>query len=162
MIRKCLLGAAWASEHHPEREDLARSVPRPTIRLLYYSPSAIPHRYLHNTQRLAVWWSVGDIPICCLAHFPPPMAHPLRGWSAPRGGARPSGGRPTGARRTKTTSGSQCSVPQRRQTKNVCGVTAASASGPIHPRISPQLSCSVAISSWPELDLTRMGEALSR
>ena len=30
--------------------------------------------------------------MCRLAHFPPSMAQPLRGWSAPRGGVRPSGG----------------------------------------------------------------------
>jgi hypothetical protein len=32
----------------------------------------MPHSIFHNTQRLAVWWSVGHTPMCRLAHFPRP------------------------------------------------------------------------------------------
>jgi hypothetical protein len=163
MIRNRLLDATWASQHHPEREDLARSgVPRPTSRHRYYSPSAMPHTISHSTQRLDSMVVRGGYSHMLPGSFSPAHGAAAAGLVGTEGRSPTIRGRPAGARRAKTTSRSQCSAARRRQTKNVCGVTAASASGPIHPRICPQLSCSVAISSWPELDLTRMGEALSR
>jgi hypothetical protein len=99
--------------------------------------------------------------MCRLANFSPSMAQPLRA-GRHRGEEPDHPGASSWSSACKDNIGTPVLRCSKAASKNLCGVAAASASCPHSPTDYLSVSCSAGISSWPELDLTRIGEALFR